>query len=79
MKKSSIVTALSMITQFGISVITPPILCILAAMWLQSRFNIGDWIMITGILLGTASGVTSMINTIRYMSKEANKEEDSDA
>lgn len=79
MKKSSIVAALSMVTQFGISVITPPVLCVLAAMWLKSRFNIGDWIMLAGILLGISSGVTSMINLIRYMSKEANRKDDENA
>ncbi len=76
MKKNSIVTALTMITQFGISVITPPILCILAARWLQSRFNFGDWIMIAGILLGAASGVASMFKTIKYMSRLSEKEDD---
>lgn len=82
MKNSFIALAFSMITQLGLSVITPPILCILAATWLQSKFNLGDWCMITAILLGTASGVLNMINSIRrisaQVSKKPNKREDND-
>ncbi len=73
--KNSVITALAMVTQFGITVITPVLLCIIGAIWLRDKFNLGNWTVILGILIGIASSVLSMIKLLRQMSELA-KEED---
>ncbi|MCH5188495.1 MAG: AtpZ/AtpI family protein [Oscillospiraceae bacterium] len=78
MKNKSVFTALGMVTQFGISTITPMLLCIFAALWLQSRFGLGDWVMLVGVLMGVGSGFMSMMKMIRQMS-ELSRKEDEDA
>ena len=75
MKNRSVFAALAMITQFGISVITPILLCILAASWLRGRFGLGDWVVLVGVLLGVGSSFLSMMKLIRQMS-ELSREED---
>ena len=76
MKNKSVFTALGMITQFGISTITPMLLCIFVAVWLQSRFGLGDWVVLVGVLMGVGSGFMSMMKMIRQMSELSRKEDD---
>ena len=76
MKNKSVFTALGMITQFGISTITPMLLCIFAALWLQNRFELGDWVVLVGVLMGVGSGFMSMMKMIRQMSELSQKEDD---
>lgn len=77
MKNKSVIAALGMITQFGLSTLTPMLLCILGAVWLKARFSLGDWVVLVGVLLGAGSGFLSMLKMIRSMA-ELSKKEDGD-
>lgn len=61
--------ALGLITQAGLSFCVPLVLCILGASYLRSRFGLGQWIMLAGILLGLASGVSGFANVLRAMDR----------
>ena len=76
MKNKSVFTALGMITQFGISTITPMLLCVFVSLWLQSRFGLGDWVVLVGVLMGVGSGFMSMMKMIRQMSELSRREDD---
>ena len=78
MKKKSVLAAFAMITQFGLGTATPMILCILAAVWLKNRFALGDWAVLTGVLLGVGSGFMSMIKMIRQMSGLSKEDDDAE-
>lgn len=62
--------ALSMIVQLGLSILIPILICIWGAGWLQKTYGFGQWIVITGILLGTGAGISSMVRFIRMISKK---------
>lgn len=64
---------LGMISQLAISFLTPCLLCILACNWLISRFGLGDWVMVVGILFGIAGGVRSVAVIARSFIKDAQK------
>lgn len=66
---------LSLISQIGISVITPCLLCILGALWLRSKFNLGDWVIILGILFGLAGGIVSISKYAKMALRDARKSE----
>ncbi len=74
--KNNVFTALAMVTQFGITVITPVLLCTFGAIWLRNKFNLGNLTVIIGILLGIASSVLSMIKLLRHMSKMTEEEDE---
>lgn len=76
MKKNNVAAAFSMTIQFGISTITPMLLCILVAVWLKNHFALGDWVVLVGLLLGIGSGIMSMLKMIRQMGELAKKEDD---
>ena len=77
--KRSVFSALAMITQFGISTITPMLLCIFVALWLKNRFALGDWVVLIGVIMGIGSGFLSMMKMIRQMSELSKKEDENDS
>ena len=62
---------ISLLTQLGLSVVTPPILSVLLSLWLQDRFGVGDWILLCAILIGIVSGVSGVFSFVR---REAQRE-----
>jgi len=51
---------LVLLTQFGISLIAPLLLCLGLCWWLSSSFDIGGWIFIPGFFFGLGgSGMTA--------------------
>lgn len=58
------------ITQFGLSMVSPIILCIVVALWLRNSFGTGDWVMLLAIALGVMSSVVNMITFIKTVQKE---------
>ncbi len=64
--------------QFGLSVITPLVLCILVAVWLRNRYNTGGWVVVLGIILGIGSAVLGLIDSMKTMERMA-REEDREA
>ena len=51
---------LALLTQLGISVAAPPLLCLYLADWLRDQFSLGGWIMAVGLVLGIGGSVTSV-------------------
>ena len=64
-----------MITQFGLSVIIPIVLCTVGAVWLKDRFSLGEWVVIAGILVGVGSGFCSMYNFYKIVMENKNKKD----
>lgn len=40
------------LTQLGLSIVCPLLLCVLGAVWLRNRFDLGNWVIFLGIALG---------------------------
>lgn len=70
--------ALATVSQLGLSILVPVALCIIAAGWLRSKFSLGSWIMIIGILAGIGSGICSMISFIKTVQKRIHEEKQED-
>ncbi len=69
---------LAWLTQFGLSVVMPLLLCVLGSLWLRSRFSLGSWIVVVGILLGiggAASGLWSSLKQINRAARQEDKEQ----
>lgn len=62
---------LSLLTQFGLSIATPPIICIFAALFIQKKFSTGDWIVIVSLVVGLISSGCSFYDFIKKFSKKA--------
>lgn len=67
MKKwADILKNISILTQFGFSLITPLLMCLAFCWWLSSRWGIGGWIFIPGFFFGM--GGSGMVAYKLYLS-----------
>lgn len=67
-----IVKNLSMLTQFGLSFITPTLLCLAICWWLNAKVGIGPWIYILGFFFGLGGSATVAYKLfLTIQSKEA--------
>ena len=67
-------SALTMLSQLGLSIALPIVLCAMAGVWLKDKFGIGNWIVIAAILIGVGSGFCSMIKFIKIIQKIIDEE-----
>lgn len=74
-KKLRVLSQFYWITQFGFSLVTPPLMCITLAIWLQKRFELGAWIILLGLFLGLgAAGCTFYSFAQRFAGRKKDKE-----
>ena len=60
MKKwTGMITNLTMLTQFGLSLVTPLFLCLALCWWLCDRFSVGTWIYLLGFFFGIGGGAVT--------------------
>lgn len=62
--------AVGHITQFGLDMVTPIVLCTIIAVWLKNRFNTGSWTVILAIIVGVAVSALNMFKFIKTVDKE---------
>lgn len=55
--------------QLGISVAVPLACYPLLALWLQSRFGLGRWVILVGIALGLVSAIGGLRDALKSMDK----------
>lgn len=66
------------VTQFGLSILLPPCLFLLMAVWLQTRFGLGMWIVaVLGVLgfLVAFSTAKANLRALRREAEEASSQE----
>ena len=72
------ISLLVWLTQLGLSVALPPAGFILLAVWLRDSYQISDWILWVGILLGAicaADGLRSSLKNMERMVKDKKEKE----
>lgn len=72
--KKSVYTTFAMISQVGISMVVPILLCTYAGVWLEEKFDF-PWTVIM-IVVGVLAGVRNVIAMVKRMKQIA--EEDTD-
>lgn len=76
MKKSGWFAALqnlTWLTQLGLSLAVPPILCLVAADWLAKRFDLGAWVFVVAIFLGIGGSASTFAQFARMMARKNGK------
>ena len=74
-----IVKYLAWLTQFGLSVVAPLLLCVLGSVWLRNRFDVGGWIVVVGIFLGIGGAVSGLWSSLKQINREAKQEDKKDS
>lgn len=68
--KYSYMRAVGHLTQFGLDMVTPILLCTIFGVWIKNTFNAGDWIVIVAIILGVAASGLNMMKFVKTVKKE---------
>ena len=64
------------VTQFGFTIVCPPIVMAMLGLWLQKRFGLGSWVIMVFILIGLITAASSAWSFFRTLDRqEAKKEE----
>ena len=72
----SVYRSLIMITQFGINMMVPIVLCVALGAWLGDKYDI-DWIVIPLFFMGALAGYTNIYKAAKqFMKEDTNKEND---
>ena len=69
---------ITLLTQFGLSFITPLLLCLAVSWWLSSKMGLGTWVFIPGFFFGMGgSGMVAYklyLATMKQEKKEKKKD-----
>lgn len=71
---SEIIKQLSMVTQFGLSLITPLLICLGISWWLSARFGLGGWVFLPGFFFGL--GGSGMVAYKLYLGENKRREKE---
>ena len=63
------ISLLMWVGQFGFSAIFPTVFFLMIAVWLQSKFGLGMWIVVVLGILGVLTSVSSARTCLRSMRK----------
>lgn len=59
------------LTQFGLSVVVPPMLCIAGSVWLRHRFTLGGWVVAVGVVVGVLAAVSCLRCSLQALTGRA--------
>ena len=74
---SELIKNLTMLTQFGLSLITPLILCIGISWYLDTHTGIGGWIYIVGFFFGLGGSGMFAYKTFKKVTGKTKKKDNS--
>lgn len=68
-----ILSLLTWVTQFGLSILFPLCSFLFLANWLQTKFGLGPWIMVVLGVIGFLTSINTATSCVRSMLKEADR------
>ncbi len=71
---TKVLRQIAWLTQLGLSLVAPPLLCAWGSWWLMQRFSLGGWVMVLGIVLGLGASASSAMQFYRMMCRQAEKD-----
>ncbi len=72
---SDILKNISLLSQLGLSLLTPTLLCLVICYFLQTRLGLGIWIYIPGFFFGLGGSFTVAKNFYRMIERQQKKED----
>ena len=72
--RNSILNQITILSQLGLSLASPLLLCLFLCSWLCARFGLGGWIYLPGFVFGLGgSAMTARKIYLRIMKQEKQK------
>ena len=58
------------LTQFGLSVVIPPVVCIMGAVWLRRQLQLGGWVVGVGVAIGVLAAVSCLRSSLQVLDRQ---------
>ena len=58
------------LTQFGLSVVIPPTLCVMGAVWLRRHFALGGWVVAVVVIVGALAAVSCLRSSLQALDRQ---------
>lgn len=58
------------LTQFGLSIVIPPVLCIMGAVWFRRQFALGGWVVAVGVGVGVLAAVSCLQSSLKALDRQ---------
>ena len=68
-----LLSLLTWVGQFGLSIIFPTLFFLVTAVWLQNRFGLGMWIVVLFGILGVLTSISTTRSCIHSLRKAADE------
>ena len=72
---SEIIKNLSLLTQLGLSLLTPTLLCLAICYFLQTKLGVGMWVYLPGFFFGLGGSFTVAKNFYSMIERKQTKED----
>ena len=67
---------IALVGQLGFSLITPPVVLLWLAHWLQTRYGLGVWVTILALILGLLTSASTALQFYRQLTAKKEKYND---
>lgn len=64
---------LSLLTQFGLSVASPLVLCLVGAAFAANRFGLGTWIYVPALVFGLGGSACAFLEFLKLIQRRSQK------
>lgn len=68
-----ILSMLIWVTQFGLSILFPLCACLILGIWLQTKYDLGIWVVIVLGIIGFLTSISTTRSCLRSMCKDAER------
>ena len=66
---------LVLLSQIGLSIAVPLVLCTYGAYWLRSRFELGGWVVIAGVIAGLLGAVGGLWRSYQMILRKGSRKD----
>ena len=73
-----VVKAVSYMGQLGFTLLTPPLVLICLAWWIEDRFDVGTWVMALALVIGLITSAVSAYQLYRRILADSKKHKPKD-
>ena len=67
---------IALVGQLGFSLITPPVVLLWLAHWLQTKYGLGVWLTILALILGLLTSASTALQLCRKLTAKRGKDND---
>lgn len=75
-RRSKLMRDIVMLSQLGVSLVTPPLVLTWLCYWLSEKFQIGAWLIVLGLIFGLLVSISTAFSFYKKMTHSAQQKDE---